>query len=186
MTAFTPNMQLPYPTGSDRPCDGFQQITDLRNAIYDNLDLLYAGMVRQQEPPMLSVTATGPQSDGLLLKWQTVEQDDVNAIDLVVDNDAVILGKGNAPETLGTYIYGVNIEYPYSCIGFDVTLTPNTYDARPYDFDQGWAEAPPDLIWSLGSALLRVNVETKIEINLLMCGLGFTFARLWAVRIGEP
>lgn len=189
MTATTANFDLRYPTGTDKPCDGWQQIKDLRDDVYNHLDGFLTDALRQKTLPMVSVTYNGPLTFNQLIPWNSVEQDDVEAVDLIVQRNAIFLGKDSHPDRIGTYLYGVSYssaEDDSLCSSIDVILTPNTFDARAYDVSPAntftIAQGAP---WVGNSALLKVPSQVMVQVNSL-CGGANMFARLWAVRIGEP
>jgi hypothetical protein len=189
MTATTANFALRYPQSTDKPCDGGDQIRALRDDIYGHLDTFLTDALRQKSLPMVSVTYNGPLTYNQLIPWNAVEQDDVEAVDLIVQRNAIFLGKGGHPDRIGTYIYGTSYasaEDDSLCTVLDVILTPNTFDARAYDIQPGntftiFNGAP----WLGNSALLKVPSEVMVQVNSLCSGANM-FARLWAVRIGEP
>lgn len=204
MTALTPKMDLRYPTGTDRPCDGWQQINDLGDDIYAHLNTFDTRLTQLRTLPMVAVAWQSPTpqhipaSSGVtpaLVLFNTVEQDDLQAADLIVDNTGFTLGMTEEAE--GTYIYGFDIVFnggvaaqPFpGASWFDIVLTPNTYNARALDADQHeiWDPVYPNSYFS-GSALLPVNGSTRIQAGRLENNVGGTnvvFARLWAVRIGD-
>lgn len=188
MTATTPNLGLRYPTATDKPCDGWQQIRDLRNDIYNVMDGYLTDMQRQRALPMVVVTYSGPLGFSQFIPWTTVEQDDIEAADLILQRNAIFLGKDNHPDRIGTYIYGLSVTYfEEDCQLVDVILTPNTYDARAYDFSGafGFSTDPDYPPWVGNSALLKVSTETMVQARSV-CFSANAFARMWAVRIGEP
>ena len=194
MTATTANFALRYPTAGDRPCDGAEQIKNLRDDIYGYLDTYLTQMQRQRALPVVAVTYSGTLTFNQFIPWTSVEQDDVEAVDLVLQRNAIFLGNDSHPDRVGTYMYGIDITYnetdfAFACSIVDVILTPNTHDARAYDVtgtSMNFAiEIPALPTWLGNSALLHVPAETMVQ-GRSTCFGNNAFARMWAIRIGEP
>lgn len=194
----TTSLGLRYPTGTDKPCDGWQQITDLRNDIYDRLDAQYDDLLAALDPPMAAVVWDGPDQlwVGGPMIFNTVEQDNLRAADLIVRNNGLVLGKDNDPDLLGTYIFGFSI----TATGVNTWRAapdPDPETTRALDAAQymRW-EIPGQMPWMGASTLIRIQTETVIKIDaansdadcdppILFCPINISFARLWALRIGD-
>jgi hypothetical protein len=199
MSATTTNFALRYPTGGDRPCDAAQQLNDLRDDIYDVLDRFSDTMDRHLpgDLPLASVAYIGdplfvPADNNFPTKFNTVEQDDLRAADLITRNNGIILG--SVPDFYGTYLYGFTTTVDGS-EGWQAKLTPDTYTVPAFD-DVGattieWVETNAGPSYS-ATALLRVTspvlVQTFTGIGQVTGGgfinLTLRFSRLWAVRLG--
>lgn len=203
MTATTANVGLHYPTGTDKPCDGAAQINTLRDDIYNLLDTFDRSIKRQTAGtlPMVSITYTG---DPVLLQdpgssttttpftpiiFNTIEQDDLQAADMIVKNDGITLG--SSPDMYGTYIYGFQV-IANADEGWTSKVVPNTYDAVALDIaeQQSWDENNINNVpCHAATALLPVPVKTTVgpglNLSTLFGPVTLYFARLWAVRLGK-
>lgn len=202
MTGTTTNYALRYPTGSDRPCDGAQQLNNLRDDIYDVLDD-FADTIDDHIPagdlPMASVAYLGdpifiPSDNTVPVFYNTVEQDDIQAADLITFNNGLILG--STPEWYGTYLYGF-ITTCDGAGGWQAKLVPDPYGMPAADGqgtpDPEWVEAgaPPSFA---ATALARVVAPTRIQgfngilqltgVPPVPLNMTLRFTRLWAVRLG--
>lgn len=185
MTATTPKLGLRYPTGGDAPCDGGQQLIDLRDDIWGHLNDYNDIIERQRDLPMVSVAYSGaqlvpPGNPGV--RFNSVEQDDIRGADLIADANQITLGQ---PGFEGAYLTGfmIAIQVVESVFPQMIGDMVNTYP--PYDTDigsYGVLTVPPILS---GSTLALIGGPTTMRLN--HTGVDpeiVTFARLWAVRIG--
>ena len=186
MTAITPQMALRYPTGSDAPCDGGQQIIDLRDDIFARLDTFADITARQSDLPMVSVSFTGTQAVPLStpIFFDTVEQDDIRAADLITDSTVLILGQ---PGFEGVYLTGFMVRIT-ATRGVYQSMTGGIDDTEnPFDQDSGsfWQRAT-DLPIMCGSTLGQIFGPTEMQLSHIeVATQTVTFARMWAVRIGS-
>jgi len=185
MTALTTKLGLRYPTGTDSPCEGGQQIIDLRDDIYSHLDDYVDTVARQADLPMVSVAWLGaPQlfSTGTV-RYNTVEQDDLRAADLTTAADQVVLGK---PGFEGTYLVGFLVQgeqtngYTMNMSG-DMISTFSPYDQ---DMDSWWRDTSLTLLYPMlcGSSLALIGGPTTLTLS--PPAFLISLARMWAVRIG--
>ena len=202
MTATTPNYALRYPTGGDRPCDGAQQLNDLRDDIYDVLDG-FANTIDQLVPagdlPMASIAYIGPPilipaDNNFPMPYNTVEQDDIQGADLITFNNGLILG--STPDWYGTYLYGFVTTCDTS-LGWKTILTPDPYTQVAAEAigstDTEWVEAGASPSFA-ATALARVTAPTRVQgstgvgqltgVPPTFIDLTMRFTRLWAVRLG--
>lgn len=188
MTATTAKMGLRYPTGTDAPCDGGQQIMDLRDDIYADLDLFTQFTARQKDLPTACVSFQGTQSwpSGVKLRFDTIEQDDVRAADL--NTNAAILTLGQ-PGFEGVYLTGfmvrvdavnaVTLSQPLSGV-----VAP--LDPRDVDHSSFWLR-PNQTVNPIRCASGLTQVVTATQMGLVQneSTRTVTFARMWAVRVGS-
>lgn len=199
MTAYTTNFQIPYPTGTDKPCDGAAQITAMRDEIYDSLDTIVGGIKAQQDLPMVSVAWAGPtpqifpfQGNNVAsapVIFDTLEQDDFNgAADLITLNNAITLGK--TTQSQGAFIVGFSMT-SNAARGWQLSFTPSLMPTNLDDYEIGstWDEALPYTPTLGGHCLLIVTAPVVIQARLYWrSGFGdveLLAGRMWAVRIGE-
>lgn len=187
MTALTPKLGLHYPTGSDSPCDGGQQLITLRDDIYGHLDDYTDIVARQADLPMVSVAWLGPPqvfSTGTV-KFDTVEQDDLRAADLISASDRITLGQ---PGFEGTYLCGFLITADEPDPGYEVFMTGDkisTFGPLDYDVDSWWRDTALTNLYPMmcGSGLALIGGPTILELRYPP--LFIETARLWAVRVGS-
>ena len=202
MTATTPNYALRYPTGGDRPCDGYQQLNDLRDDIYDVLDgfdTTIGQLVPAGDLPMASVAYIGdpiiiPADNNFPMFYNTVEQDDIQGADLITFNNGLILG--STPNWYGTYLYAFVTTCDTS-LGWKAILNPDPYAFVADDVigstDTEWVEAGAYPSFS-STAIARVTTLTRLQgatgvgqltgSPSVFLNLTMRFTRLWAVRLG--
>lgn len=189
MTALTPKMSLPYPTGTDRPCDGGQQIIALRDEIYKYLDQFTDTKARQEDPPMASVAYIGAGQivpGGQAVAYNVIEQDDLRAADLIATSTVLTVGK---PGFEGVYITGFLVETTTTVDGWYQNLSGSYLDSdRAFDQDPGswWhrgGSAPYPTM--CGSTLLLAQGPVTINLSHTQSDRIVISARLWAVRIGR-
>lgn len=197
MTSFTPIFNLPYPDGSDAPCDGCTQLNSMSGAIFDTLDGLQDGIASQTNLDLVSVTWIGtPQQQSAIgvpppIVFNTVEQDDLDAANLFADPVSIVLG--NDPDLYGAYLAGFVITSNFGRGGL-VDVTPSPGD-RPFDVDVATStfqifDTNPSYA---GSAVMEITQPTTLKARLFgsncadpsTCIVEIYFARLWAVRLGR-
>lgn len=185
MTATTPKLGLRYPQGTDSPCEGGQQLIDLRDDIYAYLDD-YTGIVaRQADLPMVSVAWAGP---GQLLPegnvpFHIVEQDDLRAADLITASDRIVLGQ---PGFEGTYLAGFMIAGEEEPI-FEAAMvgdTVNTFTPIDADLDSWWLDPNFTIYYPTMSGSTLALIGGPTVMTLSPAPFFIQMARMWAVRIG--
>lgn len=208
MTATTPKFGLHYPTGTDKPCDGCTQINTLRDDIFAALDTISNTIALEQpgDLPMASIAYIGdpliwPADNLRPLIFNSVEQDDIQAADLITRNSALLLG--SSPAYYGTYMYGFTTTTDHGTTGstisnegWQIRLNPDTYTEPAFDdvdiSTMEWVDTtqPPTFAQA---ALLVVTAPTLLTampgIGQLAAGGGFEsivirFSRMWAIRLG--
>lgn len=208
MAGATTHFALPYPTGGDQPCQGADQITNLSDAIFNQLDT-FNDIITMQKPgdlPMASVAYIGdpivwPADNYFAVIFNTVEQDDIRAADLITKNNALTLGI--TPDLYGTYLYGFTTICDTSA-GWQIRLLSDfaanalllpAFDGWDNPTSGEWVDATQPPCFA-ASALLRVNAANAPVTVQSMTGIGqlsgsssyvnmtLRFSRLWAVRLG--
>lgn len=191
MTATTTKLGLRYPTGSDSPCEGGQQIIDLRDDIYGYLDAYTDVVTRQADLPMVSVAWLGaPQvvlaGTGDRVRFDTVEQDDVRAADLTTASDQIVLGQ---PGFEGTYLTGFMVALAAAADGYTQDMSGDmiaTYSPVDFDLDHFFQfGTPPGNPVMSGSTLALIGGPTTMKLFHTGLDQVIVLARLWAVRIGS-
>jgi hypothetical protein len=92
MAGTTTNYALPYPTGTDQPCDGWQFIQDLAEAIAPRLDSFDTDQQRFEVVPFARLSNSVPVTQNLLtgaLPWDTIDIDVTGMVDLGYDFEAI-------------------------------------------------------------------------------------------------
>lgn len=190
MTALTPKLGLHYPTGTDSPCDGGEQIITLRDDIFSLLDDYTDTVARQADLPTVSVAWLGaPQvivaTSGQSVRFDTVEQDDVRAADLIADSARIVLGK---PGFEGAYLTGFLVQLAAYADGYQVIMEGDMINTlTPYDFDVDsfWQVTPDAFPIMCGSTLALIAGPTTMQLFHTGPDQIVTMARMWAVRIGS-
>lgn len=200
MTSFTPNVALPYPDGTDAPCDGAAQLNDLKNTLFDLLDGYEQAVDRQKDFPMVSIARLGIQGevsgrtsnkDGTPIVFDTVEHDDLRAANLVADSQSITLGvpaNGSAGEFLLGFTVQIPDTEPPGVIGthFRMDLIVNGVRSEILDSDQN---AVDDEINSYKTASGLISFPGPLATVQVAPGSNQVsavwFARLWALRVGD-